>query len=142
MTNEPKPANDDRFDEDDHPTTLRIVVRPDGRALDDMRERADRWIDGEDVPHVVSFGRMGDLRGLLTDRRIEVVQAIMTEPPASISALADRLERDYHDVYDDLDLLADYGIVRFRTDGRAKQPYVPYERVEFRGTITAEQPAV
>jgi predicted transcriptional regulator len=142
MTNEPEPANDERFDEDDYPATLRIVVRPDECALEDMRERADRWIDGEDPPHVVSFGRTSALRRLLTDRRIETVQAMINDSPASISALADRLKRDYHDVYDDLSLLADYGIVRFQTNGRAKQPYVPYEEIEFRGTITAERPAV
>jgi predicted transcriptional regulator len=96
-----------------------------------MRERADRWIVGE----------TSALRQLLTDRRVELLRSVMADRPASISALSDRLERDYRDVYDDLDLLADYDIVRFRTDGRAKQPYVPYEEIEFSGTITADRPA-
>lgn len=142
MKNEPEIADDDRFEDEEYPETLRILVRPDERALDDMRERADRWIDGEEVLHVISFGATRDLRELLTDRRVELLESVMEDPPASISALADRLDRDYHDVYDDLDLLAEHAIVRFRTDGRAKQPYVPYERIEFHGTITPGRPAI
>jgi predicted transcriptional regulator len=142
MTNERETDPDDeRFDEEQYPATLRIVVRPDDRALDGMRERADRWIDGEAVAHIVSFGETSALRQLLTDRRVELLRSVMADRPASISALSDRLERDYRDVYDDLDLLADYDIVRFRTDGRAKQSYVSYEEIEFSGTITADRPA-
>ncbi len=44
----------------------------------------------------------------------------ITEQPA-----ASRLERDVHDVHDDLHLLAEYDIVHFEKDGRAKKPYVP-----------------
>lgn len=53
----------------------------------------------------------------------------MEDPPNSIRRLADRLDRDVHDVHGDLHLLAEYRIVHFREDGRAKQPYVPYETV-------------
>jgi predicted transcriptional regulator len=53
----------------------------------------------------------------------------MEQPPESIRALAGRLDRDVHDVHDDLHLLAEYGIVHFEEDGRAKKPYVPYDTV-------------
>ena len=48
---------------------------------------------------------------------------------SSIRALADRLDRDVHDVHDDLHLLAEYDIVYFEEEGRAKKPYVPYDTV-------------
>jgi len=54
---------------------------------------------------------------------------VMEHPPESIRALADRLDRDVHDVHDELHLLAEYGIIHFEEDGRAKKPYVPYDTV-------------
>ena len=43
--------------------------------------------------------------------------------------LSDRLDRDVHDVHNDLHLLAEYDIIYFEEDGRAKKPYVPYDTV-------------
>ncbi|MBS8126422.1 transcriptional regulator, partial [Haloferax volcanii] len=92
-------------------------------------ERAERWEQGEEVPHVVNFEDRTRLRQLLTDRRMELLEEVMERPPESIRALASRLERDVHDVHDDLHLLAEYDIVHFEKDGRAKKPYVPYDTV-------------
>ncbi|MDX1747659.1 MAG: transcriptional regulator, partial [Halobacteriales archaeon] len=91
--------------------------------------RAKRWEAGEEVPHVVNFEDRVKLRELLTDRRMELIEEVMEDPSESIRALADRLDRDVSDVHDDLYLLADYDIIHFEEDGRAKKPYVPYETV-------------
>ena len=113
----------------EYPSTLRLTALPAEQAQAAAVERAERWEAGETVPHVVNFEDRGRLRQLLADRRMELLEAVMEAPPASIRALADRLDRDVHDVHDDLYLLADYDIVQFETNGRAKQPYVPYETV-------------
>lgn len=34
-----------------------------------------------------------------------------------------------HDVHDDLHLLAEYDIIHFENNGRAKKPHVPYDTV-------------
>ncbi|ELY41282.1 hypothetical protein C497_00920 [Halalkalicoccus jeotgali B3] len=60
---------------------------------------------------------------------MELLEKVMQHPPESIRALADRLDRDVHDVHNDLHLLAEYGIIHFEEDGRAKKPYVPYSTV-------------
>ena len=60
---------------------------------------------------------------------MELLEAVMEHLPESIRALADRLDRDVHDVHDDLYLLAEYHIIHFEEDGRAKKPYVPYDTV-------------
>jgi predicted transcriptional regulator len=116
-------------DDVEYPSTLRITSLPAEQAQTAAIERAERWTDGEAVPHVVNFEDRTRLRQLLTERRMELLEAVMEHPPESIRALADRLDRDVHDVHDDLHLLADYDIVHFETAGRAKQPYVPYETV-------------
>lgn len=140
MNEEPTNKYGDR-DADKHPDVLRITVRSDAAALDAMGERMDRWAEGETVPAVVSLGSARDLRRLLTDRRIELLQSIMGESPASISALAERVGRHYREVYEDVELLAEHGIVYFQHEGSAKRPWVPYERIELDMAITAEQPA-
>ena len=116
-------------DEVEYPSTLRITALPAKRAQAAAVERAERWERGEAVPHVVNFEDRARLRELLTDRRMELLEAVMEQPPESIRALAGRLDRDVRDVHDDLYLLADHGIVHFEADGRAKKPYVPYDTV-------------
>jgi predicted transcriptional regulator len=58
-------------------------------------------------------------------------------PPESIRALADRLDRGVKETAGDVNLLADYEIVYFEQDGRAKQPYVPYDTVKIEVEIDA-----
>jgi predicted transcriptional regulator len=116
-------------DEVEYPSTLRITSLPAEQAQAAAIERAEQWEDGEEVPHVVNFEDRARLRQLLTDRRMELLEAVMEHPPKSIRALADRLDRDVHDVHDDLHLLAEYDIIHFEADGRAKKPYVPYDTV-------------
>lgn len=61
----------------------------------------------------------------------------MGRPAESITDLADRLERSYSAVHEDVAVLAEYGIVRYREAGQSKQPFVPYETIEFDVTIRA-----
>jgi Predicted transcriptional regulator len=116
-------------DEVEYPSTLRITALPAEQAQAAAIERAERWEDGEEAPHVINFQDRSRLRKLLTDRRMELLEEVIEHPPESIRALADRLDRDVHDVHDDLHLLAEYNIVYFEEDGRAKKPSVPYDTV-------------
>ena len=130
-----------------HPSVLRVTVE----SFDTMREETldaiDAVSEGEEQPAVVSFSTVGELRKILTDRRLELLQALMaTEGAAeSISALAEALDRDYRTVHDDVSLLADYGLLFIVEDGQAKRPFLPYERihldVELVGRPSSEEPA-
>ena len=86
---------------------------------------------GEEQPAVVSFRSVGDLRKILTDRRIELLQVLVATDGAaeSIAALAADLDRDYSTVHDDVTLLADYGLLFVVADGQSRRPYLPYDRV-------------
>jgi len=48
----------------------------------------------------------------------------MENPPKRMRALADHLDRDVHDVHSDIHLLAEFNIIYFEEDSRAKKPYV------------------
>ncbi|PSP74941.1 transcriptional regulator [Halobacteriales archaeon QS_1_68_20] len=122
------------------PDTLRITIESGEEGFDRALEAAGAAEAGESSPAVVSFESTEGLRRLLTDRRLELLRSLMTEPPNSISDLAERLDRNYSTVHEDVEVLAEYGIVRFRRAGQAKQPFVPYETVEFDVTVRAPGP--
>jgi Predicted transcriptional regulator len=110
-----------------HPETLRIIL---GSASEIFDQPRDQLTTGGVADEAVrSFEKIADVRQLLTDRRVEVMRAIMAETPESISDLTDRLDRNYADVHGDVQVLADHHVVYFDTDGRSKRPVIPYERV-------------
>ena len=132
-----------------HPKTLRITVEP----FEEMREqtldaaRTAASDESESPPAVVSFASVDQLREILTERRIELLRALITIDGAaeSISALADALDRDYRPVHDDVTLLDRHGLIFAVEEGRAKRPYVPYRRVlldvELASDAENEEPA-
>ena len=146
MTDAPDELQADRdrereqYETDRFPDVLRITVTPDDEVFDAARDRSRQGREEESVPRVVSFGSHSQLRGLLTDKRIELIKTIMTDSPESISALARQVDRNYAEVHADLEVLADYRVVGFERDGQARQPCIPYDRIEYSGAIT-RQPA-
>lgn len=121
------------------PETLRITIASGEEAFDDALEAADAAEEGKQRDAIVSFGNAAGIRRLLTDRRLELLRSLMGEPAGSITELADRLDRSYSVVHDDVEVLAEYGIVHFRREGQSKQPFVPYERIEFDVTVEASR---
>lgn len=123
-----------------YPRTLRVTIKSGSAAFD---AALDDIADGPDATDeaVVSFETAAGLRQLLTDRRLELLGSLLDEPADSITALADRLDRSYSVVHDDVELLADSGIIKFRRAGGSKAPFIPYERIEFDVTISASTAA-
>lgn len=124
-----------------HPSVLRITVESFDAAREETLNTIEGVRDGEDQPAVVSFRTVSELREILTDRRLELLQELMTVDGAaeSISALAETLDRDYRTVHDDVSLLADHGLVFIVEDGRAKRPYLPYERIHLDVELVGSQ---
>jgi predicted transcriptional regulator len=120
-----------------YPDTLRITVQSGESALDNAVAAAGMAERGEQPPATVSFESPSGLRQLLTDRRVEILETLLDESAESITALADRLDRSYSVVHDDVSVLAEYGIVKFRGEGagQAREVFVPYETVEIDVTI-------
>ena len=129
----------DQSDVQNFPPTLRLTVESPTDAFDRIEEKAGETERADEA--VRSFPSAAPLRQLLTECRLEVMRAIMTDPPESIRDLADRLDRNYSDIHSDLDLLAEHHIVYFETAGRAKRPVIPYETVEFDVAIRADAQA-
>jgi Predicted transcriptional regulator len=102
---------------------------------DEVRENTlkidDAATERDSSPAAVSFATVGELRKILTDRRIELLQTLLNTDGAveSISMLADELNRDYRTVHGNVSLLAGYGLLFVVNEGQSKRPYLPYERV-------------
>ncbi|CAI50426.1 HTH domain protein [Natronomonas pharaonis DSM 2160] len=120
----------------EYPSTLRITSKPFADHKESVLDRAERWEQGEEVPHVVNFQDASRLQRILTSRRLELVQSLMGSPAESMRALADRLGRDVRQVHDDLQILNEYRIVHFREEGGAKKPHVPYDTVKIEVELT------
>jgi predicted transcriptional regulator len=124
-----------------HPDVLRVTVESFDEMEEDALDTIDAVSDGEEQPAVVSFRTVGELRKILTDRRIELLRALIAIDGAaeSISALAEDLDRDYRTVHDDVSLLADYGLVFTVEEGQSKRPYLPYERIHLDVELVGSQ---
>jgi predicted transcriptional regulator len=117
------------------PDTLRITIASAEDAFDETVAAAGAAEDGEQRDAVVSLEAATGIRKLLTDRRLELLRSLMGQPAESITELTDRLDRSYSAVHEDVEILAEYGIVQYREAGQSKQPFVPYETIEFDVTI-------
>ncbi len=75
---------------------------------------------------------------ILTPARWEIVKALQTKEFKSIRELAQFLGRDYSNVWNDIQILKDLGIVKMEKTERGYRVYIPYERiiVEFPKTAT------
>ena len=110
---------------------LRITVESFDEMREDTRAAVGAVEEGGEQPVVVSFRSVGELRKILTDRRIELLQVLVATDGAaeSIAALAPDLDRDYSTVHDDVTLLSDYGLLFVVDDEQSRRPYLPYDRV-------------
>ncbi|WP_435065163.1 transcriptional regulator [Halobaculum sp. EA56] len=66
---------------------------------------------------------------VLTERREELIDAIRAESPASITALANAVDRDVAAVHRDLDVLFEYSIVEYEESDGRKAPRLKHDRV-------------
>lgn len=119
-----------------YPSMLRITSKPFEDHKVSALDRAERWEQGEEVPHVVNFQDASRLQRILTPRRLELVQSLMDAPAESMRDLADRLNRDIRQVHDDLQILSEYRIVHFREEDGAKKPHIPYDTVKIEVELT------
>jgi predicted transcriptional regulator len=60
----------------------------------------------------------------LTPKRVQLMREIHSSSPASIRELAEMLERDVKNVWDDLHRLSQMDLVYFIREGRVKKPII------------------
>jgi predicted transcriptional regulator len=115
-------------------TKLKITVGDIDGLAERTRERLERLESGGDPEDIddaqpeLRFSSYGELFRLLSEQRIELLEAIATHEPASISAAADLVDRDYKTVHRQLSELAELGVVEWADEsGTARKPQFPYD---------------
>lgn len=111
---------------------LTIQSNPLEESFGDLKDSVKAIERGEGVnQHVLNFESPDLFRKLLTPKRLEMIQWLMeNDRPESIRDLARKLDRGKGEVHDDLDILEQYGIVYYKQEGQAKQPFIPYDEID------------
>ena len=82
-----------------------------------------------DATPTLSFTSYDDLMETLTPRVLDLIEAIRREEPASINAAARVVDRDVKNVYEELNRLAQLGIIFFEEEGQSKRPVVWFDEL-------------
>ncbi len=69
---------------------------------------------------VLSFPSYEILGRVITGARLELLSAIRASKPSSIQELARVVKRDFKNVYQDVKLLAEYGLIELKENGARK----------------------
>jgi len=109
--------------------TLKITFKQATDHRDDARERlrqAETGTTGEaieqDVCFILNFEEFDDIARLMRTSNLELIEAVVSEEPASIRQLAALVDRDYRDVHRNVTTLESLGVLEFKPDGSRKQP--------------------
>lgn len=101
--------------------TLTITLQPDWKtALRTSGKRAQaRTYQGE----VLNFETPGAFFSRLSERRWELVRALQGQGALAVRELARRVERDVKRVHEDVQVLADLGLVERTESGSVECPF-------------------
>jgi predicted transcriptional regulator len=80
----------------------------------------------------ISFESLEAMRKVLTEERLRILRTIKKDHPQSIYELAKMLHRDIKNTFDDVQYLAEAGLVDLKKtkEGREKTtPLVPYDKI-------------
>ena len=66
---------------------------------------------------------------MLTEKRIELMNAIMKYNPCSIRELAEEIDRDIKNVFNDLRILHSLDLVDFIIEGKRKRPVIKKKKI-------------
>ena len=96
------------------------------------REFVEAWKQAEKgtlkEPEVhLYFLDVATLQGVLSDRRVALLKVLRRIGPSSIRNLATQVQRDYRNVYDDLQLLLKAGLVEKDARNRVM---VPWDKIQ------------
>lgn len=80
---------------------------------------------------IISFPDFETLGKVITGARLELLKAIRVHKPKSIQELARVMKRDFKNVYQDVRLLADVGLIELKESGprKASKPEAKYSEI-------------
>ena len=115
--------------------TLKVTVGERDRLDQRTRRRikvAQECEELDDAQPILNFGSYAELSRLLSQKNLELMEAVFEHEPESIREAAELVDRDYKQVHRNLSELEDIGVIEFEGggSGRAKKPVLAYEGLE------------
>jgi len=113
---------------------IKVGIKSEKELFDEVKDVWGKLEKGEEVRkhEAIYFQSLGAMRKVLTEERLRIVKTIKKEHPSSIYELAKILGRDVKNTFDDVQFLAQAGLLELRKkkEGREKTtPMVKYDKI-------------
>jgi len=113
---------------------IKVGIKSEKELFDEVKDVWGKLEKGEEVRkhYAIYFQSLGAMRKVLTEERLRIVKTIKKEHPSSIYELAKILGRDVKNTFDDVQFLAQAGLLELRKkkEGREKTtPMVKYDKI-------------
>ena len=116
------------------PKKAKLVIK----SLDEVKQEWVAALKGKTKSitgaNVIVVTNLETIAKIFSKPRMEILQAIITKKPQSIYELAKILNRDFKNVYSDVQFLNDVGLIKLKETGdnrKGLQPIAKYSGVEF-----------
>ncbi len=109
--------------------TVHIGDPPDRTDREDRLAAVDAGEAVEPEESTMSIENLQTFGRIFRPTNLELLEAITTHEPASIRELARTVDRHPPEVLDNINELADYGLVELVEEGRSKRPVVWYDEI-------------
>ncbi|OYR54012.1 HVO_A0114 family putative DNA-binding protein [Halorubrum halodurans] len=113
--------------------TRTLHVRIESPDRSDLEKRLEAIDVGEDVEPgetTLSIENLETFGRVFRSTNLELLEAIVEHEPESIRELARLVDRNPPDVLDNVNELADYGVIELEENGSAKRPVVWYDEID------------
>ncbi|MCU4926459.1 hypothetical protein OB905_10750 [Halobacteria archaeon AArc-dxtr1] len=112
-------------------STLVVTVKSSNEFHDDVADGIETLERGDtvDARPTLSFTSYDELLKTLTPRVLDLVEAIRRDEPVSINETARVVNRDVKNVHEELNRLAQLGIIFFEEEGQRKRPVVWFDEL-------------
>ena len=113
---------------------IKIAVRSEDELFQEVKGVWEKVEKGEKVKkhEGLYFENLEAMRKVLTENRLKILKTVRKEHPSSIYELAKFMKRDVKNTFDDIQFLADIGLVELKKtkEGRGRNtPIVNYEKI-------------
>lgn len=119
---------------------VHIGSTPDRSDLEETLGAIDAGEDVDSEPSHLSVESLETFQRVFRPTNLELLGAIAEHEPESIRALARAVDRHPPEVTDNVNELADYGLVDLKDEGRAKRPTLWYDEIRVEGDISLRGP--
>jgi predicted transcriptional regulator len=111
--------------------TLHVGIKSADRSgLEERLEAIDAGDDVEPSEPTLSIEDLETFGRVFRSTNLELLEAIVEHEPESIRELARLIDRNPLEVLDNVNELADYGILEFEENGSAERPVVWYDETD------------